>query len=130
MRGRYFLFLIFLLLGIFAFSFYRIKCQSLKTYPAVVEENKESCEAKGGKWEIVGAWQKEQCNLPTLDGGKDCSDSQDCEGKCIADLSEEEKREVYLRPIKKKGRCTSWKIVVGCFNFVEKGEVTPQRCVD
>lgn len=85
----------------------------------LIPENKEGCEAKSGKWGKIGFDSKKQCNLPTSDGGKECLNSKECEGNCIAES-----------PKDKNGKCTFWKITVGCFYPVEKGIVKDILCTD
>ena len=97
----------------------------------IIPKDKESCEAQGGIWGKVGLSSEEVCNLPTSDAGKECSDSDECEGSCIAELSEEDwdKAEQGI-VVYTKGKCTAWKITVGCSAFVENGKVEGILCVD
>jgi len=81
--------------------------------------NKQDCEARGGEWGRFGMAQIEQCNLPTSDGGKTCTDRSQCEGFCVA---EETNATV--------GKCTAWKLTFGCINIVENGHVTTGLCAD
>ena len=111
---------------------FEIPFQSLEECQEVCEEvkpkNKESCEAAGGKWEINDA---AVCNLPTSDSGKECTDSSQCEGLCIAELSSEE----YNKAIKgtviyTKGRCSGETSVLGCTPIVNDGKVFGILCMD
>jgi len=92
--------------------------------------DKESCEVLGGKWGRIGLSLEEGCNLPPSDAGKECSDSDECEGSCIAELSEEEWENAIHGVVYTKGKCTAWKITVGCRDFVENGKVEGILCVD
>lgn len=92
--------------------------------------DKESCEALGGRWGTIGLQPEEECNLPTSDAGKECSDWGDCEGACIADLSQEDLEEAPEGVVHTKGKCSASKIVVGCHAFVEDGKVYGILCVD
>ena len=54
---------------------------------SIVEINKLTCEQVGGEWEI---WNNilpaiPECNLPTSDVGKKCTDSDQCESFCQAE---------------------------------------------
>jgi hypothetical protein len=49
------------------------------------------------------------CNLPTCDGGKECSE---CEGECLAENMNSS-----------VGRCSEWSIVIGCYYVFDKGRV-------
>ena len=95
--------------------------------------DKETCEARGGKWGYVGLLREERCNLPTLDAGKVCSNQNECEGACLADLSKEEQDRVTKQKeiIETKGECTSWLLTIGsCDAYVEDGKVDSILCVD
>ena len=95
----------------------------------------EACEAAGGEWGTFGLVPKERCNRHTSDAGKVCNDSSECESECIAQLSENEKREVNEKAAKgqaiaKQGKCSKLGINVGCHAFVHKGQVPGIVCVD
>jgi len=88
------------------------------------------CEAKGGWWGSLGLSPVPQCNLPTSDAGKECSDSGECEGACIVELSSDDVARVKGGEIiHAKGRCSAWRIIVGCYAFVEDGVVV-LMCID
>ena len=97
-----------------------------------IPRDKESCEKQGGRWGRIGIMPKESCNLPTKDAGKICSDSNECEGACIAELAKEDYKKVWeeRRTIRTKGKCTPWVIVVGCQARVQNGKVKGILCVD
>lgn len=96
----------------------------------VTPKDKKSCEALGGKWGTVGLHLEEVCNLPTSDAGKICSGSSECEGSCIAEQSNEDREKAESGIIYTKGKCTAWKITVGCHAFVENGKVEGILCAD
>lgn len=99
-------------------------------------KDKTSCEALGGSWGRIGLDVEESCNLPTSDAGKECLNSTDCEGSCIAELSKEDWDKLWSKVmgeeiiIYTKGKCTPWKVTVGCHAFVEDGKVEWILCVD
>jgi len=94
-------------------------------------KDKSSCEALGGTWRRIGLSPRESCNLPTSDGGKECSDASECEGACIAELSGAElENAMHGSAIRTKGKCTQWRITVGCQARVEDGVVHGMLCVD
>ena len=91
-------------------------------------KDKESCEKVGGVWIDRGG---SFCNLPTFDSGKECSDSSQCEGSCIAELSSEEERKVEQGTIiYTKGKCTARIVVFGCRPHVDDGKVFGILCMD
>ena len=96
-----------------------------------VTENRTSCEAKGGIWGRLGLIGKEQCNEKTSDGGTVCQDSSECEGDCIAELSEEQKESLRKgTALKVSGRCTERKLNFGCLPFVHQGSIGAILCKD
>jgi hypothetical protein len=87
-----------------------------------VPKDKVSCEGKGGVWKKIGIRPAEECNLPTTDAGKVCSGSNECEGVCIAELSNDDlRRGMKGALIKTTGKCSSVIKVVGCKGYVYRG---------
>ena len=97
-----------------------------------IPKDQATCEAQGGKWSRIGLAPRESCNLPTLDAGKVCSDSSECEGACLADLSRADQDRIRKDKavIETQGKCTPWRIVVGCTAPVTGGKVKDIMCVD
>ena len=91
-----------------------------------------SCQAAGGKWGRIGLNPREECNLPTSDAGVVCSDSNECESLCIAELSKAHQERVMRDKaiIQTKGKCAAWHIIVGCIPRVENGQVREILCID
>lgn len=94
--------------------------------------NKESCEREDGHWSIMGLSDKEGCILHTDDEGKVCSDSNQCQGMCLADLTQEEEDKLHQDKIAitKDGKCTGHTINYGCLDIVKKGKVEGMICMD
>lgn len=83
-----------------------------------------SCESQGGNWGRFGLLQKEQCNLPTSDAGKECFDHSACKSVCVADDS-------VLAGDKVTGKCYGWTITLGtCLNYVKDGKAQGIICED
>jgi len=97
-----------------------------------IPKDKATCEAQGGKWGRIGPSPRESCNLPTSDAGKVCSDSSECEGGCVANLSRADQDRITRDKavIETQGKCTPWRIVVGCMALVTDGKVRGILCVD
>jgi hypothetical protein len=91
----------------------------------LVPDNQEACEFQGGEWQAWGKTTEESCNLFTTDGGKECSDSNECEAYCIADLPE-----ILLKdlPLEITGNCTERTTWQGCYSLVEEGLVRGVVC--
>lgn len=84
-----------------------VKSVSFQLIPAT----KEDCIKQGGLWNKIGIRPTESCNIPTSDAGKICIDSSQCESSCIGENKDSS-----------SGKCSEWKIVVGCYAFVEDGK--------
>lgn len=92
------------------------------TYKFTVPTDQENCVAKNGIWKKIGINPKEECNLPTTDGGKICDGSHQCEGVCLAELSKEEiQKGMRGRLFKTDGKCSSWIKNFGCRAYVYRG---------
>jgi len=107
-------------------------CLDRGSQPQLVEpKDKESCESLGGTWSgesgpVLGGY----CILPTRDASKECSDSDQCEGRCIAELTKDEKDSINAgQEIYRNGTCTSYMPVFGCHNLVEDGKVEGEICI-
>jgi hypothetical protein len=92
-----------------------------------VPTDRAACEARGGKWGPVGMVPLPSCNLPAKDAGKICRDDGECEGDCLAELTDEQKRHL---PVETTGRCSAWRRNPGCLPHVEHGWVQAVVCVD
>lgn len=83
-----------------------------------------SCEAKGGHWKPVGKLQKNACVLPTIDAGKPCTDSSQCQVSCIV-------LDKNLSPGQKVvGQCNESTNQFGCHTYVNDGVVEGTMCAD
>ena len=81
------------------------------------------CLASGGKIERAGIVGGERCTRPYVDGGQSCTDGDQCQGNCVADLDAAEKTNV-------SGTCQIDDNPFGCFVTVENGQTGPGLCVD
>ena len=84
--------------------------------------NKESCETLGGVWKVWGDARNPQpeCNLPTSDSGKSCTDSSQCESYCEAPKGS-------AIGAKAEGKCYGFKIA-GCMQEVKNGLAAAEWC--
>ncbi len=99
---------------------------------APIPRDKATCEAQGGRWGRIGLGPKDECNLPTQDAGTVCADASECEGTCLADLPQAE-RDRLMRGkevIATLGKCSPWRITVGCVAIVQGGTVNAIICID
>jgi len=82
---------VIVVIGLLAYRYYFLPTNQ-RPLPATnsvnetaVPTEKLSCEARGGKWEGVDNLNGTSvCNLPTIDNGKTCTDSNQCESYCQA----------------------------------------------
>jgi len=87
-----------------------------------VPNDKISCEKAGGIWNKPGPRPKEECNLPTKDAGKICEGSNQCEGVCLAELTNNELRQgMSGKMFKTTGKCSNFIKVFGCRGYVYRG---------
>lgn len=121
--------------------------------------SKKNCEALGGHWGTFGLMVHEQCNLPTPDAGKECTDSDQCKSACITNHISYEKFKklgfcsgprykgkpcqgvvdcggsevcvIEFEKIPGKGFCYGWTVLVGtCQNYVEDAMISSPLCLD
>lgn len=93
--------------------------------------NKTECESAGGKWGQQGLLEREFCNLLATDFGKKCSDSDECQGKCIATITQQEEELLKQgQALEMSGSCSKWHTTFGCLPFVQNGVVSGILCVD
>ena len=96
-------------------------CATLLSYEA-------DCTQRGGRW--TGAFSDEDgvCQCPTLDSGKSCTDSSDCQTACTAKIATREE----CTGAEVSGTCEAWTPVDGCFCLVgtrPAGIDEPYLCV-
>lgn len=93
-------------------------------------DNQVDCEEAGGTWGMFGAFAIEKCRIATSDGGKECSDSSECQSSCIVT----DWPEIYQmkwsqgESVAMTGTCNDSNLLVGCFAFVEEGLVKGAVC--
>lgn len=98
---------------------------------AQIEADGVQCRAKGGTFEYQGFSLAPVCTTPLSDGGKPCSSSSECEGKCIVDL---DRRGIDYRTLPKgtavAGQCTAQAPHFGCYVPVHEGRALQAMCAD
>ena len=112
--------LVFIICVAFAGAF----CSSTPVNPPIGIESSQACEEKGGKWDQIGQPHDHQCNLPTMDAGKMCSDSKECQSACIT--------EGHVLPgTEVTGFCYGWSLLDDtCLNQVSGGMAEGESCED
>ena len=103
----------------FAFSSTAVLGEPVKRLPSTQFE----CEKKGGFWRSIGLpGSPPSCDLKTTDAGKVCSDSNECQGVCLAPSS--------AKPNSKSlGACSAHVVEFACYSYVKQGVVST-ICVD
>ena len=88
----------------------------------------EECMATEGFIEVSSI---PSCNHKTTDAGKECTGSDECEGECLADLTEEESDALSQgKSVMTSGLCTENTYVFGCLPVVYNGEIPAIMCID
>ena len=84
-----------------------------------------SCEKLGGKIDRGNPGHKPLCSFPTSDGGKECTDSSQCESRrCYAPFPRDLNVSQNIT-----GICGSWTLDFGCMDVVTNGKIDP-TCFD
>ncbi len=82
------------------------------------------CRSENGIWGRWGLAPVSSCRHRTKDGGKACTSSSQCEGKCIAKTGTAE-------GTKTSGECSGTREILGfCGSFVENGVAEKTICID
>ena len=87
--------------------------------------NQSDCEAVGGRWRAASMIQSRMiCDLPTADGGLCCTDSDQCESRCMVSLH-------WRGPGRPQGKCDTWTSPIGrCAHELENGHLRDALCAD
>lgn len=89
------------------------------------------CTEQGGEWGFFGDTIVRRCNVKTADAGKACTDSGECQGDCVASLSERDKETLSAgQALFMEGKCSVQTLSLGCNYFVRQGQVKGLLCVD
>lgn len=117
-------------------------------HAAAAPQNPADCAAKGGRWGPDGILQRVFCNMRTADGGRPCSNRDDCEIACGYEprdpFSDDELTKVADSPshincvepsAQERDRivagavCLRWRLNFGCICLIDRGEVV-SICLD
>lgn len=85
--------------------------------------DKAACEKAGGDLRPVCRMGKPMCVVTFSDAGKQCSDSSECMGRCMAENGAE-----AMKPA--VGHCAADNQPCGCMQIVANGLAQPTLCVD
>ncbi|MEZ5535238.1 MAG: hypothetical protein R3F02_06395 [Thiolinea sp.] len=91
--------------------------------PAV--NDAESCKQAGGDWVRGGLAGQYGCVYPATDAGKTCTDSDQCQYRCLA--RPEDQLEIGQ---KATGQCQADSSPFGCRTEIKNGMAEPTLCVD
>ena len=99
-----------------------ISCQAPEPTPSALSvPPNESCEMSGGTIEKVGLDGRPACVILTSDGGKACSDSSQCDGRCIVDDWEGDKPPSV--GTRSDGMCEAANLTFGCIAEIRRGRI-------
>jgi len=85
-------------------------------------EKRADCEASGGTVERRGMAGTESCVHTFADGGEACTDSSQCEGKCVGAPGPETQQTA--------GSCQKDDKLFGCYSEILSGKPAYAICVD
>lgn len=86
--------------------------------------DRAACEAEGGTVQRRGRLGMEQCVHAYADAGKQCTDSAQCQGKCVGSAG-------AVSPDKAaSGTCQADDRLYGCYAEVRNGKAVAAICVD
>ena len=91
----------------------------------------QECMDQGGRWEVLG-YSGPGCNLPTTDGGKPCSNSDECESACLAADESAVRADGFTPNLQRidelnaqggdlPGACSPWQETFGCHVWLQNG---------
>ncbi len=83
----------------------------------------QACAARGGNYQPVCLMGRPMCVLPHADAGRSCTDSSQCEGRCVAENGADPGKQVA-------GVCSRDNNPCGCFTLVQNGVSQPTLCAD
>jgi len=86
-------------------------------------EKRVECAASGGTVERAGILGAERCTKRYNDGGMICTDTSQCQGKCLADTGDANKSNIT-------GTCQKTDNPFGCYAEVNNGKSEFALCVD
>lgn len=83
---------------------------------AAVTKSREQvrCEKRGDRWAKVGDSEARTCLRQTRDGGKSCSDKDQCDGQCLA----------------RSKTCAPFDPLLGCNDVLQDNGATVTLCID
>lgn len=86
--------------------------------------DKAACTTAGGTVQRRGRLGMEQCVHPFADAGKACTDTSQCEGKCVGSAGSASASE------KVSGQCQADDRLFGCYSEIRDGKAAYAICVD
>ncbi len=96
---------------------------SPKSKPKGPISSEADCTKAGGQWKQVGLAGSLACVLKTKDAGKSCTDSSQCEERCLAIVDEKDSTKMI-------GQCQTTNQPFGCFAEMKNGVAQPPLCID
>lgn len=90
--------------------------------PAAREE--AQCRARGGEMQAIGIDANRYCVVPYGDGGRPCTDGEQCRGDCMAD------QVTPTGTTGVQGYCAWNGFMAGCLRYLEDGVIVQGPCLD
>lgn len=86
--------------------------------------DRTACTSAGGRVERRGRIGAELCVRPFADAGKQCTDSAQCQGKCVGTAEQETLAGAV------SGQCQADDRLFGCYSEIRNGKAVNAICVD
>lgn len=83
--------------------------------------DRAACTSAGGRVERRGRLQAEACVRPFADAGKACTDTSQCQGKCVSTGNATDAT---------AGQCQADDRLFGCYSEIKSGKAVNTICVD
>ena len=90
-------------------------------------EEQASCKSAGGEYVEKGSLGFYTCEIIYPDGGKECRDMTECEGKCLSEKPVSFNADFNRN---RTGKCQSTNEDYGCLSELHNGVLTPGICLD
>jgi putative hemolysin len=86
--------------------------------------DRATCTSSGGRVERRGRLGAELCVKPFADAGKQCTDTSQCQGKCVGTADQ------ASSTVPVSGQCQADNRLFGCYSEIKAGKAVNAICVD
>lgn len=102
-----------------------VQDEGQQSFPhAMSAAEKAACASSGGTVQRRGRIQAESCARSFVDAGKVCTDSAQCQGKCLGEVAD------TAATSQVSGQCQAHDQLFGCYSAIKGGKGINAICVD